>query len=249
MEMQDILTTVRGKALTVEHVLEHLKAHGVFRNAIYELIELEVIRLEADQRGITIDESDLNAYLDEKRAQLGLNDAAAAAEYCAWLGISYQTWTETVRSELLRSKLRAALVDEGMVDQHFAEHGMQLKNVSVARIVTPTRAAMDTVLARAANGGGDFAALARAHSIETATQNVGGYVGVLRPGMLPREIDDAVFSAQTNDVVGPFQDGGRWYLYKIIETENGELSPELRRQIAENLFENWLTDSTHQARA
>ena len=46
MNMEDVLTTVHGRSLTVSHVLEHIKAHGIFRNAIYELIELEVINLE-----------------------------------------------------------------------------------------------------------------------------------------------------------------------------------------------------------
>ena len=115
MNTEDVLTTVHGKALTVSDVLEHIKAHGIFRNAIYELIELEVINLEAEQRGITVTREELNDFLNVKRGELGLADAVAVNDYCAWLGISYATWVNMRRNELLRNKLRAVLVTDEVV--------------------------------------------------------------------------------------------------------------------------------------
>lgn len=249
MEMQDVLTTVNGNPLTVANVLEHLKARGIFRSAIYELIELEVLRFEAASRKIEITEAEMNDFLDAKRYELGLADAIAVADYCRWLGITYETWVEAMRNELLRARLRGAIVTGAMVEQHFLEHVTELKTVSVARIVTTSRTAIDAAIAMLNDGNGDFGAVARRFSIETATQNVGGYVGVLRPGMLPREIDEPVFAAKANEIIGPVQSLDRWYLYKVIDVEHGELSEQLHQQIAENLFESWLSERTRQTRA
>ena len=249
MEISDVLTTVQGKALTVHDVLEHLKAHGVFRNAIYELIELEVVRLEAEARDISVVAEELNEYLDYRRELLGIGDAVAMNEYCTWLGITYASWSENMRDELLRFKLRDALITDEMVYEYFREHGAELKNVSISRIVCNSRAEIDAVMLRLCDGNADFGALARKHSVESATHSAGGYVGTLPPGMLPAEIEQAVFAAKENDILGPFETEGRWSVYKVINVENADLSEGLRDQIAGSLFEQWLNESTQRARA
>jgi hypothetical protein len=58
--------------------------------------------------------------------------------------------------------------------------------------------------------------------------------------MLPAAVDDKVFAARVNDVLGPFREGGYWSVFKVVAMREAELGNALKKEIADQLFKTWL---------
>lgn len=63
-------------------------------------------------------------------------------------------------------------------------------------------------------GGADFAALAKEHSSCPSGQR-GGELGEFGPGMMVREFDEVVFSAELNKVQGPVKTQFGYHLLEV----------------------------------
>lgn len=240
MNMSDVLTTVCGKPITVEDVLVFLKATGTFRNAIYHMISIEVLMLKARELNITLLENEVHAYCKARKEGLGIRDAAAMNDYCKWLGITYDHWLKQVEIELIRQKLKQALFPEGTIRELFAEHHQTLRTYSLSRIVSDDHDQLTAFRRQVEGGEADFSALARRHSLEQNTRVAGGFLGRIKPGMLNPDIEKYLFSAAPNELVGPILQDGRWALYRVDDVQEPEYTEQLREQIAERLFVDWL---------
>ena len=89
-------------------------------------------------------------------------------------------------------------------------------------------------------GAESFSELARQYSAEESTRNCGGYLGAVRPRMLPARVDEAVFAARVNEVRGPFAESGYWTVYKVEAIRDAEMSGVTRKEIEDRLFKAWL---------
>ena len=58
--------------------------------------------------------------------------------------------------------------------------------------------------------------------------------------MLNPDIEKYLFSAAPNELVGPILQDGRWALYRVDDVQEPEYTEQLREQIAERLFVDWL---------
>ncbi len=248
MEMNDVLTAVNGKPISVGDVLVHLKTTGIFRKAIYDLIEREVIAYWSNEVGIEIEDSELHEYVTQRREGLGLADVTAVHEYCRWMGVTYDQWHAALEYELWRKKLMEHMYDADTVTTYYRANGAALKSATVSRLVVAELPDAERLARLARDDDHDFSGLARQHSIEENTRVAGGYIGAIKMGILPPEIDEAIFTAELNQVLGPFNQSGYWVLYKIDKIDYAELDESTRRQIAERLFGEWLAQQVQSAR-
>ncbi len=102
----------------------------------------------------------------------------------------------------------------------------------------PDQAQMEKIKTEA-DGGGDFAQLARDFS-ESATSGAGGDLGWIARGQLDQQQVDAIFAApigKTSEIVNVTDDG--LYLYKVFEEQ--ERTPEGRQldDLRQNAFSDW----------
>ena len=240
MEMDDVLTKVQGKPITVNDVVDHLKVSGIFRNTIYYLIEIEVIRIEAARRKIIVTPDDVEAGLAEKRQYMGLTDPSEMNKHFRRNGIRLEQWKQSVADEILRRKLKDAIAGDQEIDDYFAKNSEQLRMLCVGRIVCKERPQIEAIKSQVLSGEEEFATLARKHSQEQTSRIAGGHLGCFKQGMLPPEIDQALFSAGENQIFGPFQQNGFWALYRIEEVIREELNKAAKGHIADKLFAEWL---------
>jgi parvulin-like peptidyl-prolyl isomerase len=68
-------------------------------------------------------------------------------------------------------------------------------------------------------GGTPFEAVAKSHSVDTATATSGGDSGWVRKGELPPPLSDQVFAAKAGDLVGPLSMGGAWLIVRVEEVK------------------------------
>lgn len=239
MEMQDTLIVVNGRKITVADVMVFSKATGVFRDAVCRLVELDVIRDKMAELGIEISETELYEYAAAKRRFSGLQRAEDMNEYCHSNGITMAQWLAVTKDELMLQKVRAKVVAERDVAEYFRRNQELMRTVALSRIVCRDEAAANGVTRRAlANE--SFSELARQFSVEEGTRQCGGYLGAVRRGMLPASVDEKIFAARVNEILGPFWESGYWSVYKIEAIREAELGNSVKKEIADLLFKAWL---------
>lgn len=248
MEMQDVLTTVNGAPVTVEDVTVHLKVNGTFRNAIYQLIEARVVTAKSQELNISIGDREFYEYADTKRRLLSLHNAIDMNRYCKWHGILMDQWNEAVRLELLRKRLKEKIITETNVIEFFGEHKNDFMMAYLSRIVCAQQTEAQQAKEQIVGHGQDFASVARRISVEKNTRIAGGYLGGIKPGTLPKFIEQEIFAAQPACVLGPYEQSDYWVLYRVEELSNPTLKETLKQQICDHLFAQWLQKEVLSAR-
>jgi parvulin-like peptidyl-prolyl isomerase len=240
MELGTAVTTVKGEAITVADVILHLKGKGTFRTAIYEIIEQRVVEYKLQESRILLAQADIDERVQGRRNMLGLWDEAAFTAYLKHFGLSLDQWLAAITAEMRRERLRDAVVTKDMVQTYYRQNSSRFTSVSVARIACRTKADAEKALAAAADYPTDFIELARQYSVDENTRFSGGYIGNLKRGMLPGEVDEKAFACTDDGIIGPFNENGMWTIYKVYSRTVTKLNEALVKQIREVIFEDWL---------
>lgn len=126
--------------------------------------------------------------------------------------------------EQVRNRIRdRILVPESDAVDYFNAHRDEYvieEGVLARQIVVKTEAEARDVM-RQARAGKDFEALAKVVSIDEATKNNGGLLGWIRPGGYIQgigqneEIEEALFAAAENDILGPFELADGFHVFRV----------------------------------
>ena len=95
--------------------------------------------------------------------------------------------------------------------------------------------------------GGDFAAMARKVSDDPQTAKLGGVMGVISRGMLPPELDAAVFSAHMGDITSPIVTQYGIHIFKVHGRTTQALD-QVRTGIAQRVRQEKLRDHVESLR-
>jgi len=240
MELQDALIIVNGKKVTVADVMLQLKVSGQFRDEVCRIVESRVLDKKAQELRLEVTDQELYEFDQTKRRYWGLERAEDMFEYCRNNGIAIEQWQSVARHELLRMKVRCKVVEEAAIIDYFEGHREGLKTVTLSRIVCSENSTVEEVKRLALERGENFSDLARRYSVEENTRSAGGHLGTVRRGMLPKKVDEAVFAAKLNDVLGPFKENGHWSLFKVEALRAPELNDSYKKEIGDRFFEQWL---------
>ena len=229
-------------------VFVFLKATGHFRNAIYEVIEIEVIMQKAESMGVSVSSAELQEHSDAKKRWMGLTSTVDWHNHCRWVGINEEQWNRMVTIELLRKKLQRRVIGAAEIRKYFSSNKAKLLTARLSRIVCADEAGARKVIAHVKVRPDDFSLMARQHSIEEQTRNSGGYLGSFNGGILPAEIEKAVFSARSG---GARPVPGKRVRDVACRVEGrscgiGRCATHLYRR---KLFSDWLHNEVNVARA
>lgn len=85
--------------------------------------------------------------------------------------------------------------------------------------------------------GGDFAELAKEHSEDPGSKNLGGDLGIVARGVMVPPFEEAVFSLGANQLSEPVETQFGWHLIEVTQIDGGEIKAldEVQEQIANNL--------------
>ena len=109
---------------------------------------------------------------------------------------------------------------------------------------------------RITNGGADFAALAKAHSDDTASAARGGELDWIYPGDTVPDFERALQELQPGELSQPVKTPFGYHLIQVLERRSSDVSPERRRLEArkvlrerkgEDAYQEWLRQLRDQA--
>lgn len=135
------------------------------------------------------------------------------------------------------------------IQKHFerqipdAAPGVQL------RVITVKDEAKARDLKRQLDGGADFAQLATAQS-EDASKSNGGLRDWAPKGSLPQAVEEVAYRLPVGAVSDPFAVDGQWYIIKVEDrSENREITPQQKSDMAKKQRDDWLAEQAKQLQA
>lgn len=242
MQIDSVVTTVRGAKIRVGDVIVQLKLKGLFRSTIYELIEQQIVQQTLSQLGLSVPEDDVLKRAQHLRASLGIIEDSLFRRYLSFYGISPEQWYHHSRMLASFDYLKHHLVSPRKITESFRRDPLRFASVSVARIVCRSREDAERVSAAIVEKRKDFVELARLHSADDSTRLSGGYIGNVKRGILPPEVENQAFEGSDNQVIGPFHENGLWTFYKVYSVNVPKLTDALKNVIRDQIFSEWLRE-------
>jgi peptidyl-prolyl cis-trans isomerase D len=161
----------------------------------------------------------------------------------------------TIRYLLVEtSRLRRTLpVDEAELKTYYDQHvdefleGEQASARHILIRVAPNATNIESgeaelradSVAKIAQAGGDFAAIAAVHSDDPGSKELGGDLGWFGRGQMVTEFEDAVFSAKPGEIIGPIRSQFGFHIIKVegFRPEHQRPFEEVREQIRFRVME------------
>lgn len=240
MDFDAVVTSVKGDKIRFRDVIVHLKSKGIFRHAIYELIEQKVIDQALRENKLEVPVDEVERHARNTRVSLGIEDETTFARYLRFYGLTEEQWFAFIRQETARECLRQGLITPQRITEYFRREPLRFASVSIARIACRTREESDRVLEAARENKLDFVELARCFSCDESTRLSGGFIGNVKRGMLPPEVEQQVFSSAGNEVFGPYHENSLWTVYKVYSVNLPKLTDALKKVIRDQIFNEWL---------
>jgi parvulin-like peptidyl-prolyl isomerase len=195
------------------------------------MIEQVLIEQAAAEEGITVTDDELQATIDSLREEIGDED------FNAWLekeGMSLEQMRERLRSDMIATKMANRIAES--VPQT-ADH------VHARHILLATREEAERILSQL-EAGEDFATLAREHSNDVSTRDVGGDLGFFPPGVLTSDaVETAAFALQPGQVSGVVESELGFHVVQVVERmPDQDVSPENLRLLRDKAVRGWLNE-------
>jgi len=215
----------------------------ILQEAIDELLVLQ----RAGELGIKVRPEYIDEVLEGIKKDNGITSDEQFLEQLRREGLSLDELRRSVTRSILKRQVlarelepRAAVTDAEVAAEYEKNRAAWQRPASVTLreilVSGPDARERAEELARQARAGGDFAALARAHSTSPSAQS-GGELGRIARGELARDLEEAAFALPVGGISDPIASGGGWRLLKVEQkTEAGLASFEdARRELTERL--------------
>ena len=168
-----------------------------------------------------------------------------STETLAWLSdqrITVEDWSQGIRIQLLTKKLKEHLFGD-VVDNHYISNRDDYRRVALSQILVSDLPNALKLAYALREEHASFCALALEHSKGKQSKENGGFIGICFTAKLMPEIAEAISEAKEGEVIGPIQTKLGYHMIKIEKWFPVELN-DIREQVLEALFQNWLqTDS------
>jgi putative peptide maturation system protein len=239
------LLRVDGIPVEIDEVLAHLDAPRA-DTLVDRLVTGALIRqqLAADPAKVT--SAELQDAMDAFRRARGLLTRTATQAWLTRRGWTHADLEKLVATEAAVQRLRTRVV-AGRIETYFADHRDGLCTARIWRVAF--RHARDADHAAAAiQADADVQSVLEDAFARGADIGPGGRFDVVRRDELTDAMATAVFGAPPGTTLGPFTDGDRHELVRVLAVRPAVLDADTARLIEQRLFAHWLERRVARAR-
>ena len=200
--------------------------------AVAYLVQREEYAREADKLGIDVTDQQIAKKVDEVKKQYFGDSQAKFDKGLADQGYTKATLEDDIRSQLLTEGIYKkvttdAKVTDADVKSYYEKNRANYtvpESRSVRHILVKSKADADRIRTELVNGG-DFAALAKANSIDPGSKDAGGKLTVSK-GQTVAPFDKAAFSLDTNELSQPIKTQFGYHLIQpLAAVKAGSVTP------------------------
>jgi foldase protein PrsA len=248
---------------------QSLDIEALTRQSLEGLIQFEIILEGAKKDGLTVDEGQVDARIQQVKDQA----AAQGMKYEDLL--SQNNVTESLLREQFRAQIALALVGAKLVPQpsdadllknNLARHRADVIQIHVRHVLVKDQATAEKARQQLV-AGGDWTAVAKQFSTDPGTKDRGGDLGYEAKGQTDADFEKAVFSLAdqgdckgktagdcTSPISAPVHTQFGYHVIQVIGLRVPPLTDALRNQLDPTLkqrrdaaTEQWFTDHVKQA--
>jgi len=226
------------------------RAAALRRQVLDRMVDEQLLIQEANELKISISSEEVDRSIEQIKKDYGLTDAQLREELRKQ-GMTMAAYRQNTKREILKYRViniavgSKISVSDADVQNYYERH-MQSANVQVhvshIFLAIPENADDATALEKEkqakallqrAQEGEDFAKLAREYSEDAATRAEGGDLGWFGKDILPKPIEELVFSMKEDEVRGPVRADRGFHIIKLMGRRVQEAKPlaEVRDQI------------------
>jgi len=215
------------------------------------LVNQKLIEQAAKDKGIKISDADIKKQIDQLKA--GFKDDTQFKDALKSAGMTEESLTEQIRQQLMTQKLIESLsadqkVSAADVQTYYNANKTQFfqkasKRASHILFKVEDKKKAEKILAEI-KAGGDFASLAKANSIDTATAAKGGDLGWPSVTYVP-EFQAALDKLSKGQMSGLVQTPYGWHIIKVTDVRKGSQQSlaEVKTQIEQIIIQQRRADS------
>lgn len=219
----------RFEAAQLELGIDLATLEGYQDQVLQQLIDRRLLAQGAQQAGVEILETDVDARMEALAAEVGGNESLAA-----W--ITAQGYTV----EHFRMSLREDMLAAEMVRRIIDSLPEQVEHVHARHILVASREEAQALLDQLANGA-DFAPLAAEHSLDLSTRLAGGDLGYFPSGTLTTpEVEQAAFSLEPGELSGIVESELGFHLVETLHVELRKPSGESLKRLRQQAVREWI---------
>ena len=200
--------------------------------AVAYLVQREEYAREADKLGIDVTDQQIAKKVEEVKKQYFGGSQARFEKGLKDQGYTKATLEEDIRSQLLTEGIYKQVTNDAKVtdadvksfyDKNRSDYTVP-ESRSVRHILVKTKADADRIRTELVNGG-DFAALAKANSIDPGSKDAGGKLTVSK-GQTVAPFDKAAFSLDTDELSQPVKTQFGYHLIQpLADVKAGSVTP------------------------
>lgn len=228
-----------GIPLQLETIVDFLKQEVSLKEICQKILCRQIIEQTAQERGIVVTPEDIQAEADRQRYQRRLESATVTFAWLADQMITSEDWEMGMQQHLLANKLAEHLFGKD-VERYLAEHRLDFEQVSLYRIVVPYQQLAQELFYQIEEREISFYEAAHLYDIDGNRRLQCGYEGKLHRWSFKPEMAAIIFGADVEQVIGPFQSEQGYELLVVEALISPELTPEIRQEIINRLFQEWL---------
>jgi peptidyl-prolyl cis-trans isomerase SurA len=218
------------------------RTNAIRREVLERLIDDQLLAQQATELKLTVSNDEIDRAIGQIKRDYGLDDTQLKDELRKQ-GLSMVAYRANTKREILKYRvLNIAVgskinVGDSEVQSYYDRH-MKSANVQVRAshifIAIPEDADNATVLEREklaksllarAQGGEDFAKLAREYSEDAGTRAEGGDLGFIGRDILPKPMEELVFSMRVGDIRGPVRADRGFHVIKLVDKRAKDAKP------------------------
>lgn len=234
---------------------------------VQKMIDAELVRQEAERRGITVSEEELQQAIEEQFGYYRVPPTTVPIPTPVTETLSvatpaptpipmtleqfeerYEAFSKGMREQTamsdaeLREIMRGRLLQQKLQDALSAEVPTEAEQVQARHILVATEEEAQQVLARL-GAGEPFEVLAGELSTDETNKDKGGELGWFPRGQMVPPFEEAAFDAEVGDVVGPVETSFGWHIIQVEGHEVRELEPGMLQYRQDQALQDWLSEA------
>ncbi|MGI5820082.1 MAG: peptidyl-prolyl cis-trans isomerase [Armatimonadota bacterium] len=217
------VATVNGLKITENELSDRL-IQTAGDNVLRSMIDRELLRLAAQERGLEVTDEELAEEIEQTKAEYGTEEQFQ--QFLAANDLSQEEWENEVRIMVLARKLALHGIDptEEQLNEFFEEHRERFRQpamVSMSEIVVANREDADEVLRELQAGTASFADLASRYSLAGTRESGGERPELPIEAITQPEIQQVAQNLPVGEVSDPIEVGGSWVILRVRDRKQG----------------------------
>jgi parvulin-like peptidyl-prolyl isomerase len=239
--MDDEIATIAAVDVTVRDgdMTAFLKTKRQYHQCYEKLLHHRIIRHAAQQRQITVTPQEVQTAADLFRHQQRLQ---RAADTVAWLEhemIEPSHWEQGIQDDLLMQKLADVLFAQ-QIEPLFAQNRLHYEKLVMYQLLVGSAKLAKELFYQIQEAEISFYEAAHLYDCQEERRQRCGFEGLIARSALAPEFAAAVMTVPLGQVVAPIETTAGHHLLMVEAIQPPELTPEVRDQIQQALFDEWL---------